>query len=47
MSYKTFTRRIKALENAKFLALDKVTGGTDGTTTIVNVKDTAKKLTDY
>lgn len=44
--YKTFQRKIKAMEKAKFLSLKKVTGGADGTTTIIS-SNTTKKLTDF
>ena len=41
-SYKTFQRKIKKLEEGKFLDLQKLVGGPEGNTTIVN-----KKLTDF
>ena len=44
--YKTFQRRIKTLEKAKFLNVKKVTGGTEGNTTLVST-NTTKKLTDF
>lgn len=44
-SYKTFQRKINHLAENKFISVDKVTGGKDGTTTII--KPYNKKLTDY
>ncbi|MBN2251660.1 MAG: AAA family ATPase [Candidatus Altiarchaeota archaeon] len=41
-SYKTFQRKIKKLEEGKFVDVTKVAGGTEGNTTIVN-----KKLTEF
>ncbi|MBD3209207.1 AAA family ATPase [Candidatus Woesearchaeota archaeon] len=41
-SYKTFQRKIKKLEEGKFIDVEKIAGGTEGNTTIVN-----KKLTDF
>jgi archaeal cell division control protein 6 len=43
--YKTFQRKIKKLEENKFISASKVIGGTEGTTTIVSYQE--KKLTDY
>jgi len=43
--YKTFQRKIKKLEENKFISVSKVMGGKDGTTTIVSYQD--KKLTDF
>lgn len=56
MSYKTFKRRIEDLEKGKFVSTKTVTGGDEGSTSIVtylsangNTKsaDSTKKLTDY
>lgn len=44
--YKTFQRKIKALEKAKFLSVKKVTGGNEGSTTLISTKQT-KKLSDF
>ena len=44
-SYKTFQRKIKKLEEGKFLTVEKTMGGTEGNTTIV--RQASKKLTDY
>ncbi|MBR9675708.1 AAA family ATPase [Candidatus Woesearchaeota archaeon] len=44
--YKTFQRRIKKLATNKFLNVKKVTGGPDGSTTIVYPPQSTK-LTDY
>ena len=41
-SYKTFQRKIKKLEEAKFIDVTKTQGGSEGNTTIVN-----KKLTEF
>lgn len=43
MSYRTFTRKIEKLEEAKLVAMERVSGA-DGNTTIVR---TCPKLTDY
>ncbi len=45
-SYKTFQRKIQKLADNKFVNVKKITGGTDGSTTIVNYLRT-KKLTDF
>ena len=45
-SYKTFTRRIKDLEDGKFIATEKKTGS-EGNTTIVKYSDVSRKLTDF
>lgn len=45
-SYKTFQRKIQKLADGKFVTVKKVTGGTEGSTTIVNYMRT-KKLTEY
>lgn len=47
MPYRTFTRRIKKLEQSKFVILEKVVGGAEGSTTIVKYNDATKKLTDF
>ncbi len=43
--YKTFQRKIKRLEENKFISTSKVIGGKEGTTTIVSYQE--KKITDY
>ena len=45
-SYKTFQRKIQKLADNKFVNVKKITGGTEGSTTIVNYLRT-KKLTDF
>jgi archaeal cell division control protein 6 len=45
-SYKTFQRKIQKLNINKFVTVKKITGGSQGTTTIVNYLGT-KKLTDF
>jgi len=47
LSYKTFQRKIKKLEDAKFISTEKTEGGDEGNTTIVKYKGTTKKLTDF
>ncbi len=44
-AYKSFQRKIRALAEASFIDLEKVTGGAGGNTTIVRQKD--KKLTEF
>lgn len=44
--YKTFQRRIKALEKSKFISIKKVGGGNEGNTTVITTSET-KKLTDF
>jgi cell division control protein 6 len=45
--YKTFQRRIKKLEQSRFVTLSKIIGGAAGKTTIVKITDTTKKLTEF
>ncbi len=47
--YKTFQRRIAKLEKNKFINIEKVTGGAEGKTSIINYeeKDEEKKLTEF
>ena len=45
--YKTFQRRIEKLAKNGFLNVEKLKGGAQGTTTIVNYKSKEKKLTDF
>jgi len=44
--YKTFQRRIKKLADGKFISAEKITGGSEGTTTIIK-HASEKKLTDF
>ena len=44
-SYKTFQRKIKKLEEGKFIEVEKTMGGTEGNTTIVHQKN--KTLSDF
>lgn len=44
--YKTFQRRIKNLEKSKFISVKKVSGGPDGTTTLISANSN-KKLTEF
>ena len=46
MSYRTFQRKIKRLEEGKFISVKKTTGGDTGTTTIIYYTK-SKKLTDF
>ncbi|MBW2992327.1 AAA family ATPase [Candidatus Woesearchaeota archaeon] len=45
-SYKSFTRKIKLLEQGKFIAAEKITGAM-GNTTILKYKEKEKKLTEF
>ena len=45
-TYKTFQRRIDKLAKNKFIATEKITGGAEGTTTIIKFEN-IKKLTDF
>ena len=45
--YKTFQRRIKKLEANKFIAVEKIEGGKEGTTTIIKCKELEKKLSEF
>lgn len=44
--YKSFQRKVEKLEQGKFVALEKISGGSDGTTTIIH-SASEKKLTDF
>ncbi|MFC1755029.1 Cdc6/Cdc18 family protein [Thermoproteota archaeon] len=44
--YKTFQRKIRKLADNRFISVEKVTGGTEGTTTIVHA-ETTKSLNDF
>ncbi|MEK6886711.1 MAG: AAA family ATPase [Nanoarchaeota archaeon] len=48
-SQKTFTRKLKDLEKGKFITVEKVMGGPEGTTTIISLasKDKERKLTEF
>ncbi len=46
MSYKSFQRRIMKLQEGRFLTTEKVSGGNEGNTTIVNYAS-EKKLTEF
>ncbi|MBW2988651.1 hypothetical protein KY318_04010, partial [Candidatus Woesearchaeota archaeon] len=45
--YKTFQRRIEKLAKNGFVGVEKIKGGTQGTTTIVHYKSKEKKLTEF
>jgi len=45
--YKTFQRKIKKLQENKFLSLTKTEGGKEGNTTIIKYLELTKKLTDF
>jgi cell division control protein 6 len=45
--YKTFQRKIAALEKEGFISTEKISGGKEGKTTIINMKDITKKLTEF
>ncbi|MBW2983816.1 AAA family ATPase [Candidatus Woesearchaeota archaeon] len=46
-AYKTFQRKVKKLQEGKFISVDKTEGGPEGNTTIVKFKDVEKKLSDF
>lgn len=45
-TYKTFQRKIAKLSENRFISTEKITGGKEGTTTIVSI-DKEKKLTEF
>ena len=45
-TYKTFQRKIEKLSKNKFISTEKITGGKEGTTTLVSYEKT-KKLTEF
>ncbi len=45
--YKTFQRKITKLEKDNFISTEKIAGGKEGKTTIINIKDITKKITDF
>ena len=45
--YKTFQRKIAKLEKDNFISTEKIAGGKEGKTTIINIKDITKKITDF
>ncbi len=45
LNYKAFQRRVKKLDEDHFISTEKITGGKDGTTTIIHYED--KKLTEF
>ena len=45
--YKTFQRKIAKLEKEGFISTEKIAGGKEGKTTIINIKDITKKITDF
>ncbi len=47
LAYSSFKRRIKKLEEGKFISVDKTEGGDEGNTTIIRLKEKPKKLTDF
>jgi len=46
-TYKTFQRKIKKLQDGKFISTKKIIGGTAGSTTIVNYIGKNKKLNEF
>ncbi len=46
-AYKTFQRSIQKLESGKFITTQKITGGNEGSTTIIKISDGEKKLTEF
>jgi len=45
--YKTFQRKVDSLAKSKFIAVKKITGGSEGSTTIIMHTGAVKKLTDF
>ena len=45
--YKTFQRKIAKLEKQGFISTEKIAGGKEGKTTIINYKNITKKITDF
>lgn len=45
--YKTFQRKVSYLAENKFISVKKITGGAEGTTTIITSTGSIKKLTDF
>ncbi|MBI5398156.1 AAA family ATPase [Candidatus Woesearchaeota archaeon] len=45
--YKTFQRRIRKLADSNLITLEKITGGAEGTTSIISYNDAEKKLTEF
>ncbi len=46
-AYKTFQRKVKKLQEGKFISVDKTEGGPEGNTTIVKFKEVEKKASDF
>lgn len=46
-AYKTFQRRIKKLEQGKFINVSKTEGGSEGNTTLIGLREVTKKLTEF
>ncbi len=46
-AYKTFQRRIKKLEQSKFISVSKTEGGSEGNTTLIGLREVTKKLTEF
>lgn len=46
-NYKWFQRKIAKLDEGRFITTKKITGGSEGTTTIVEYSEKEKKLTEY
>lgn len=47
LTYKTFQRKIAALEKSKFISTEKIAGGKEGKTTIIHKAHVEKKLSDF
>lgn len=45
--YKTFQRKVESLAKSKFISVKKITGGAEGSTTIITHTGSVKKLTDF
>ncbi|MBI2549329.1 AAA family ATPase [Candidatus Woesearchaeota archaeon] len=46
-SYKTFYRRVKKLEDGKYISVKTISGGSEGTTSFITYQNKEKKLTDF
>lgn len=46
-AYKTFQRRVEKLSKGGFIETEKITGGKEGTTTVITISQKPKKLTEF
>lgn len=47
LSYKSFQRRVEKLSENKFISVKKITGGTEGSTTIIYYDSATRQLSDF